>query len=108
MSFKKVAFFQVRPFRSLIFATCNKKFRQPLEKVQQFSNLQKPLQEVAKGLVSKFKRWGYFEVLIMNIMHTEIFVEGKLVFTWNLYLKMRKVQSTKIKYMNFLIMQWQV
>lgn len=76
-----------------------------MEKPQWFSNLQKPLQEVAKGLVSKFKRWSYFEVLIVNIMHTEIFVEGKLVFTWDLYLKMRKIQSTELKYVNFLIMQ---
>lgn len=58
--------------------------------------MQKPLQQVAaKGPVGTFKRGGYFEVLIVNTKHTDIFLEGKLVFIWTA-LKLRREQSIKI------------
>lgn len=92
-----MTFFQVHPSRSLIFTICLKKCGQPLGISQWFSNMQKPLQQVAaEGPVGTFKRGGYFEVFIVNIKHTDIFLEGKLVFRWTVYLKLRREQSIKI------------
>lgn len=54
------------------------------------SGTQKPLQEVAKGFVSKFKTWSCLEVLRANILHVNSFVEEKLVFIHNLYPKIRE------------------
>lgn len=61
------------------------------------SDTQKPLQEVVKELVSKFKTWGCLEVLEENILHANILVEEKLVFIYNFYLKIREEQSTGLE-----------
>lgn len=54
------------------------------------SGTQKPLEEVVKWLVSKFKTWSCLGVLRANILHANIFVEEKLVFIYNLCQKIRE------------------
>lgn len=51
---------------------------------------QKLLQEVVKGLVSKFETWSCLEVFRVNVLHADSFVEEKLVFIYNLYPKIRE------------------